>query len=132
MGMLHRCMTCGTATRSTKQTVRFESPTGAMILHDVPAHHCTRCGESSITLSQARELRGELAAAIARKHERLSPREVRFLREYLGLSRGEFADTVGVTETIAERWENVSSADVMDFQAERLLRVLVMTGKSIS
>src|SRR4051812_17925139 len=104
--MQHRCISCGTPTRTTRQTVRFESPTGTVILHDVPAHHCTRCGENEITLSQARELRSELALAIARKRDRLSPREVRFLREYLGLSRGELADTVGVTETIAHRWED--------------------------
>jgi putative zinc finger/helix-turn-helix YgiT family protein len=129
--MAHRCTVCGTSTRETRQTIRFEAPMGAVIIHDVPTHHCPSCGDHEITLSNAPKLRSELAVAIARKKERLEPREIRFLREYLGLSRGELADTVGVTEEIAGRWENTSHLEIMDVQAERLLRVLVMTGKGL-
>jgi DNA-binding transcriptional regulator YiaG len=118
-------------TVETRQTIRFEAPMGTIILHDVPTHHCPRCGDHEITLSNAPKLRNELALAIARKHEPLLPREIRFLREYLGLSPAELADTVGVTEEIASRWENPLGPEAMDMQAERLLRVLVMTGKSM-
>jgi putative zinc finger/helix-turn-helix YgiT family protein len=127
--MQHRCTACGTETVETRQTLRFEAPLGTMVLHEVPTHHCPRCGDHEIALSHAPKLRNELALAIARKREALAPREIRFLREYLGLSPGELADTVGVTEEIAARWENVSELEAMDVQAERLLRVLVMTSK---
>ena len=73
----------------------------------------------------------EVALAIARKREALEPREVRFLREYLGLSRLELADSVGATEDAASRWEDLESPAGMGVQAERLLRVLVITGKTL-
>ena len=101
------------------------------MLHDVPVHHCPRCGDHEITLSRAPKLKTEVALAIARKRDALEPREVRFLREYLGLSRGELADTVGATEDIASQWEDLEQPEVMGVQAERLLRVLVITGKTI-
>lgn len=102
-----------------------------MVLHDVPVHHCPRCGDHEITLSRAPRLKTEVALAIARKREALEPREVRFLREYLGLSRGELADTVGATEDVARHWESVDEPEAMGVQAERLLRVLVITGKTL-
>jgi DNA-binding transcriptional regulator YiaG len=101
------------------------------MLHDVPVHHCPQCGDHEITLSRAPRLKTEVALAIARKREALEPREVRFLREYLGLSRGELADTVGATEDIAMQWEDIEEPETMGIQAERLLRVLVITGKTI-
>jgi putative zinc finger/helix-turn-helix YgiT family protein len=127
----HQCTVCGTPTYETRQTIRYESGTGPLILHDVPVHHCPRCGEHEITLSRAPQLRTEVALAIARKRDRLAPREVRFLREYLGLSRIELADTVGASEDTASRWENLELPELMGVQAERLLRVLVITGKTV-
>jgi DNA-binding transcriptional regulator YiaG len=102
-----------------------------VILHDVPVHHCPQCGDHEITLSRAPKLRTEVALAIARKREKLEPREVRFLREYLGLSRGDFADSVGATEEAASHWEDLDAPEFMGVQAERLLRVLVITGKTL-
>jgi DNA-binding transcriptional regulator YiaG len=69
--------------------------------------------------------------AIARKRDQLEPREVRFLREYLGLSKDELAETVGVAPEIAARWELTEQQERMGTQAERLLRVLVITGKTL-
>ncbi len=109
--------------------MRYQTPTGPVTLQNVPVHHCPYCGDHEITLSRAPELRGEVALAIARKQERLEPREVRFLREFLGLSRVELADTVGTNEEAATRWEDLEHPILMGPQAERLLRVLVLTGK---
>ena len=127
----HQCSVCATPTYETRQTIRYESGTGSVVLHDVPVHHCPQCGDHEITLSRAPKLKTEVALAIARKRDSLAPREVRFLREYLGLSRGELADTVGADEDIASRWEDLESPASMGVQAERLLRVLVITGKTI-
>ncbi len=127
----HQCSVCGTPTYETRQTIRYESGTGSVILHDVPVHHCPMCGDHEITLSRAPKLKTEVALAIARKREALEPREVRFLREYLGLSRLELADSVGTTEETAQRWENLDEPESMGVQAERLLRVLVITGKTL-
>ena len=102
-----------------------------MLLHDVPVHHCPQCGDHEITLSRAPKLRTEVALAIARKRDKLEPREVRFLREYLGLSRGELADSVGATEEACSHWEDTEAQETMGVQAERLLRVLVITGKTL-
>jgi len=125
----HQCSACGTPTYETRQTVRYQTPTGPVTLQNVPVHHCPYCGDHEITLSRAPELRGEVALAIARKQERLEPREVRFLREFLGLTRTELADTVGANEDTATRWEDLEHPTMMGPQAERLLRVLVLTGK---
>jgi YgiT-type zinc finger domain-containing protein len=126
---VHQCSVCGTPTYETRQTVRFETPTATATVRDVPVHHCPRCGDHEITLSRAPHLRDEIAVALARKEDKLLPREVRFLREYLGLSVGELADTVGTTELAAALWEDQWSSEPMGTQAERLLRVLVLTGK---
>lgn len=128
--MAHACTICGTATNETRQTIRYDAGTGTVVLHDVPVHHCPTCGDHEITLTRAPRLRTEIAMAIARKRDKLIPREVRFLREYLGLSRGELADTVGATEAVAGGWEDNEAPTSMGLQAERLLRVLVITGKS--
>ena len=115
----------------SRQTIRYQAGIGSVVLHDVPVHHCARCGEHEITLSRAPKLRTEVAIAIARKRDKLEAREIRFLREYLGLSKDELADTVGVAPEIAARWELAEEHEVMGTQAERLLRVLVITGKTL-
>ncbi len=127
--MAHKCSVCGTPTQEFRQTIRFEAPDGASVLHDVPMHHCPKCGDHEITLGSAPRLRTEVALAIAVRPERLLPREVRFLREYLGLSCAELADTVGLSEVEVAKWEKTAENELIRPQAERLLRVLVMTAK---
>ncbi|MBK7858564.1 MAG: YgiT-type zinc finger protein [Archangiaceae bacterium] len=125
----HLCSVCGTPTHETRQSIRYDSGSGPVILHEVPVHHCPWCGDHEITLSRAPALRTEVAMCIARKTDRLDPREVRFLREFVGLSRVELADTVGATEALAGAWESLDAPQLMGVQQERLLRVLVITGK---
>jgi putative zinc finger/helix-turn-helix YgiT family protein len=124
----HSCAVCGTPTFEAQHTIQYQSVAGPVTLYDVPVQHCSACGEDALMLSSAPQLQSEIALALARKTVRLDPREVRFLREHVGLSRAQLADAFGAPLEAANRWEDAEAPELMSLQAERLLRVMVMTG----
>src|SRR3712207_8850641 len=46
----------------------------------------SKCGERLLGIYKIAEMHRQLAMAVARRRERLGPKEIRFLRKYLGLS----------------------------------------------
>lgn len=91
---------------------------------------CTRCGEYEVVIPNIEGLHRALALAIAGKEPRLSAEEIRFLRKYIGLSSGDFAQHIGVAPETVSRWENGKSP--MSLTADRLLRMLVLTRQPVS
>ena len=65
-----------------------------------------------------------MAHAVTRKTTRLTPTDVRFLRQSLGWSGQDFADHMGTTAETVSRWENGRTP--MGAQADRLLRLVVL------
>jgi DNA-binding transcriptional regulator YiaG len=98
-------------------------------LHDIVTHECSACGDSLISFQCLGPLHREIAHALASKRTRLSIEEVRFLRDYLGWSNQEFASRMGVTPFHASRWTTKLQISTI---AERLLRLLVLTGGELS
>jgi putative zinc finger/helix-turn-helix YgiT family protein len=85
---------------------------------------CRKCGEYEVVIPQIEQLHRLLAFVLARKQERLTPDEVRYLRKYLGWSGKDFAEHFGVTQETVSRWEQGKAP--MSAQADRLLRLMVV------
>jgi len=54
------------------------------------------------------------------------PKEIRFLRTFLGYSSADFARKVGVSLPTVSRWEREDAPLGMKSTAEKLLRIMVL------
>lgn len=114
------------------EAVRYdECGLTGVVLDGVPVRTCPKCGERMVGIPRIAELHRELAKHIAVKAERLAPAEVKFLRKVLGLSGEDFAARMGVDRATISRWESTEKPQGMGEPAERLLRVLVLSGKRV-
>lgn len=129
--MNNKCGVCGTKMKDSREAVPYECGLDGIVLENVSVYRCPSCGEREIEVPNTLQLHRAIALALARKAERLAPREIRFLRKYLGLSSTEFADKVGVRKSTVSRWERVDEPTPMGGQTERLLRVLVMSERPV-
>lgn len=129
--MTNKCGVCGTEMKESRETVPYECGLDGIVLENVLVYSCQKCSEKEIEVPNTLKLHREIALALARKAECLGPKEVRFLRKYLGLSSTEFADKVGVDKATVSRWERVDEPTAMGGQTERLLRVLVMSERPV-
>lgn len=117
--------------KNTRETVTYECGLDGVSLADITVSRCPNCGEREIEVPRTEQLHREIALTLARKPERLGPKELRFLRKYLGLSSTQFASKVGVDKATVSRWERTDEPTAMGGQTERLLRVLVMSEKPV-
>lgn len=102
-GHLHRH--CGGRYARATETVTIRvSGMAAAVPRDF--FRCDRCGDERRTVEQ-RELAEQAAVAAMRlEHGLLKPREIRQLRERLGLTAEQFGDLIfGVPKGIVEGWE---------------------------
>ncbi len=129
--MKNKCGVCETAMKERRETVPYECGLDGVLLENVPVYRCPKCGEREVEVAHTLKLHREIAMALARKAEKLGPKEIRFLRKYLGLSSAEFASKVGVDKATVSRWERVDESTPMGGQTERLLRVLVVSEKPV-
>jgi putative zinc finger/helix-turn-helix YgiT family protein len=100
-----------------------------LVLVDVEVRRCPNCGEQSVVIPRIEALHRALAMMLIRRPGRLGPREIRFLRKWLGWSGQEFAKHFGVAPTTVSRWESVETPTPMGGTAERLLRLAVAHGQ---
>jgi putative zinc finger/helix-turn-helix YgiT family protein len=128
-----KCSECGAAEmRERVETVPYDgSGLEGVYLEGVRVWRCPRCDEWEIAIPRIESLHRAIATHLAERREKLGPREVRFLRKYLGLSSTDFAGRVGVDKATVSRWERVDAPMAMSPQMERLLRVLVLSEKPI-
>jgi DNA-binding transcriptional regulator YiaG len=98
-----------------------------VMLGDVVVHDCSVCGEKLVALPHVEGLHRAIAMGVVQKRARLTPREVRFLRKYLGWSAPEFARYFGESAETVAAWEDVAAPRPMGEVAERLLRLMVST-----
>ena len=103
-----------------------------VILENTLVYRCPNCGVFVVSIERMEELHKGIAHALARKRERLSPKEIRFMRKWLGYSSAEFAGKMGVNPATVSRWESVSDPQTMGGTAERLLRLMVLQEKPVS
>jgi putative zinc finger/helix-turn-helix YgiT family protein len=100
-----------------------------VVLVDVEVRRCPACGERAVMIPRIEALHRALAMVTISRPGRLSPREIRFLRKWLGWSGQEFAKHFGVTTTTVSRWESTEDPSPMGGTAERLLRLSVAHGQ---
>lgn len=109
----------------------LESGLDNVVLANVPMHKCTGCGEELVELKATEGLHRAIALALISKRGPFEPREVKFLRKYLGYSNRDFARKMNVSPETASRWTSEANPMRMSSTAEQLLRVLVYLGEQI-
>ncbi|MEY4515559.1 MAG: hypothetical protein RLZZ450_7681 [Pseudomonadota bacterium] len=119
-----KCVACGATMKKTRGDYAYASLPG-VTLRDVEIWRCSACGEEEVQIPRIEALNHAIASGLVRKHGRLSPPEVRFLRKLLGWSGVDFAKHFGVTPETVSRWE--SGKKQMGPVAERLLRLCIAT-----
>jgi putative zinc finger/helix-turn-helix YgiT family protein len=81
-----------------------------VVLVKGPGLICDHCGATTIPGEVLEEIMATLAGLIVEQGEELTPREVRYLRETLGLTQEELADRLGLKRLTIIRWENGEDA----------------------
>lgn len=126
------CLVCGTPMKGARENIKDDLiGLDGVTLKGVMVYRCPKCGEREVGIFKMEELHRHLAMTVARRREKLGPKEIRFLRKYLGLSSKDFAEKMGVDKTTVSKWERVDAPAPMGQPAERLLRLLVMVDKPI-
>lgn len=123
------CLQCGTPMTTDRGSRDYEWSGIPVLLADVEVRTCPECGEEEISIESVEALHRAIAMYLADKEERLTPREIRFLRKWLGLSNVDFARRMGVTQETTSRWQREDSPMQMDVPVERLLRLMVKRGQ---
>lgn len=124
-----KCTNCGQSKMTARQEARrYADLPGVTVVATV--RHCEACGEELVGYRNIEGLNRAIARALAFKHSRLLPAEIRFLRTYLGLASKDLAKTLRVAEETVSRWENGHS--LMEVTTELLLRLLVRNGRPVA
>ena len=126
-----KCIECGAQMDMRRENYRYDScGLPGITVRDVEVSRCPECGELEVAIPNIEGLHRVIAQSVAKKHDRLTFLEVRFLRKGLGLSGVDFASLMGVTAETVSRWEQGSHP--IGATAERLLRWLVLTREPVS
>lgn len=125
------CMECGRQMKTKRQNYKYDAcGLHGITLIDVEVSRCAECGEEEVAIENIEGLHRAIALAIVRKREKLAGEEIRFLRKYLGLSGGDFAEHIGVSPETVSRWEQDRTP--MGVTADRFLRWLIVTREPVS
>ena len=125
-----RCPVCGRAElRRLTRTEHFEYEADHEKIQvkagDVPVEVCDACGET-FSGPDAWRIRDE---AICRALGLLTPREIRALREQLGLTQAELARVTGIGEASISRWERGQL--IQSRALDRYLRLLAANRENV-
>ncbi len=89
---------------------------------------CPECGSEEVEIPDPSGLQDAIARALVSKESRISGKEFRFLRTYLGHSGADVATRFAVSRETVSRWE--TSALKVPGTADIALRYMVLTGKA--
>lgn len=126
---MKKCVICGSSDLD-RTTDDLEFSGVALVSGTV--YTCGNCGERYEAFARVELLSKTVALHIARRAERLTSAEIRFLRTYLGYSSKDFAAFLGVAPETVSRWESTASPKPMPLSTEKLLRFMALNDKPIS
>ncbi len=130
-GKAMKCQHCGGPMRTRRENFLYEAwGLREITLVGVEVSRCRRCGEHQANIPRLEQLHRAIAQSLARKPQRLTGSEIRYLRKWLGWSGAEFAARMGVRAETVSRWETARAP--MGPAAERLLRLIVLTRQPIA
>jgi putative zinc finger/helix-turn-helix YgiT family protein len=125
-----KCVRCGSQTTTRYERRRHDVGLDNDVMVDnVRVDHCDGCGEEYIGFKRIEDLHKALAETVARKSTQLTPKEIRYLRTWLGYSSADFAREIGVERATVSRWEGGQQR--MGTTAERMLRLMTLVGERI-
>lgn len=105
-GTAEECALCGTqaAVRSvqTQQFAYNENGEDVLLIAEIPTISCSACGET-YTAEGAEEAQHD---AVCHYLKRLTPREIRDLRQRLGISQAKLAEMTKIGIASIKRWES--------------------------
>ena len=120
------CDSTGTQLVHRRQSFRHGRGQEAVDLScEVPVHRCKSCGYEW-TGADAEDAR---QAAVCRHLGRLTPKEVRGVREMYQMSQAEFSRVTGLGEASLSRWE--TGAQVQNVSSDRLLRLILADERNL-
>lgn len=124
------CPNCN-AKMTAQKSSRYhfvESGLTNIFLRGITVWSCPECGSEEIELPDPAGLHDAIARALVSKKSRLSGKEFRFLRTYLGHSGADIATRFSVTRETVSRWE--TGALKVSGPADIALRYMVLMGKA--
>lgn len=123
--MAEVCTNCGQAAKVERGTYRFkECGLDGVVLQGIEVIRCASCGNEDPVIPHVSELMRVLALAVVGKPYRLTGKEVRFLRKFLGMTGEEFARLLHVDKSTLSKWEN--GEDRVGEQSDRLIRLITL------
>lgn len=99
-----QCHICGAAAEWVREE-RVRSIGGRRIQIMDELYRCPSCGEEFYTPAQA-QASDRRATEVLHEQGMLHPREIRALRDQLGLTQADFEHLLGVGANTVSRWEN--------------------------
>jgi DNA-binding transcriptional regulator YiaG len=119
-----KCDHCGKTTTIKKgQTYHYiESGLDNVYLENIETRVCKYCGYICPRIPTINQLHDTIARAIVLQPWPLSGKDIRFLRQHMGLKAREWAALMRVDVTTLSRWE--SSEQKIGPQSDRLTRFL--------
>lgn len=118
------CTNCGADAPVVRGNYRFDQIGIPVQLERIHLAKCPNCGNVDPIIPDLDGLMDCLIMAVIFKPFRLSGREVRFLRKYLGKSQEAFAALIPVDATTLSKWENEQQE--VGAKSDRLLRLLTL------
>jgi len=128
----NRCGVCGEAMETRRENYKYDgSGLDNVTLAGIEVRHCPKCGNRVALIPEIDGLHKVIAMSLVEKPSRLLPKEIRFLRKWLGLSSQDMAQKIGVDRSTWSKYESVKDSQPMGRQTERLLRLMVRYEKPV-
>lgn len=118
------CTECGAPLSTSEYAYRYKESGLPLVLEGITIKRCAQCGEEFVALPRLAELHREISRLLVSKSRRLAGAEVRWLRDWLGLTGARLGNVMGVTASSVSRWEN--DREPIGGLADRFLRSLVL------
>lgn len=101
-----KCIDCNKEMKLVVENHKYEEcGLSNIILVDVKKYRCSNCGEEYLGIQNPLGLHAVIAKTVVKNKRKLSGKEFRFLRTYLGFSTAVFAKLIGVARETVSRWE---------------------------